>query len=106
MQIRVDQVTDHVVVALHGALDVRCTAEVRTVLHQQIEAADTDVVVDMSRVEVVDLTALRLLAVATRRAHQRGHRLTLRGCAPAVRRMLHLSRLARAVEVERTAITA
>ncbi len=46
------------------------------------------------------------LAVATRQAVRAGHRLTLRGCCPAVRRLLHISRLAYAVEIERAAATA
>ncbi len=52
------------------------------------------------------MTALKVLAVATRQAVREGHHLTLRGCCPAVRRMLHLSRLSRFVEVERAAATA
>ena len=39
-------------------------------------------------------------------ATREGHHLMLRGCGPAVRRMLHLSRLSRFVEVERAAATA
>ena len=54
----------------------------------------------------VDVTALKVLAVATREAGRSGHHLTLRGCGPAVRRMLHLSRLIRVVEVERQAVPA
>ncbi len=63
-------------------------------------------VVDLSGVDTVDMTALKVLAVATRRAGRDGHRLTLRGCRPAVRRMLHLTRLIRVLEVERVAATA
>jgi anti-anti-sigma regulatory factor len=47
-----------------------------------------------------------VLAVATRRASHSGHHLTLRGCGPSVRRMLHLSRLIRVLEVERAAASA
>ena len=47
-----------------------------------------------------DVTALRVLAVATRQALRDGHRLTLRGCSPAVRRLLHLSHLRRMVVVD------
>ena len=52
------------------------------------------------------MTALKVLAVATRQASRDGHHLTLRGCGPSVRRMLHLSRLIRVVEVERVAASA
>jgi anti-anti-sigma regulatory factor len=61
------------------------------------------VVVDLSEVGGVDLTALKVLAVATREASRDGHHLLLRGCSLPVRRMLHLTHLRRMVEVEHTA---
>ena len=68
-------------------------------------AGDDDVVVDLTDVDSVDLTALKVLAVATRQASRLGRHLILRGCGPAVRRLLHLSRLIRVVEVEREVAT-
>lgn len=94
------------VLELHGAFDVRSTSEVRNAIYQSLDTLAEDVVVDMTDVETVDITALKVLAVATLRANRQGHHLMLRGCGPAVRRMLHLSRLAHAVEVERVAATA
>ena len=47
-----------------------------------------------------------MLAVATRYAWLTGHHLTVRNPSPSVRRMLHLCRMAHAVEVERTAVSA
>lgn len=93
-------------IVLDGDFDVRCTSQVRHVIYEHLEGHDEDVVVDLTRVTSIDVTALRVLAVATRRASRDGHHLTLRGCCPAVRRLLHISRLARAVEVERSAATA
>ena len=55
------------------------------------------------QVTLIDLVAIKMVALATRRAAEGGRHLTLRGCGPSVRRMLHLSRLRRMVEVERTA---
>ena len=55
----------------------------------------------MTDVETIDVTALKVLAVATRSAARRAAHLVLRGCGPAVRRMLHLTHLIRLVEVER-----
>lgn len=106
MDITVDQSADRAVLVLHGSFDVRSTSQVRHAIYEQINDRDEDLVVDMTEVEGIDVTALRLLAFATRQAHKSGHQLTLRGCGPAVRRMLHLSRLAHAVEVERAAATA
>ncbi len=103
MEIMVEGAT----LVLSGDFDVRSTWEVRDAVYRHLERhRDQDVVVDLSGVRSVDVTALRLLAVATRQAVRDGHRLTLRGCGPAVRRMLHVSRLIRVVEVERGAVTA
>ena len=60
----------------------------------------------MTDVAAIDVTALRLLAVATRHAWLTGHHLTVRNPGPAVRRMVHLAHLAHAIEVERAAATA
>ena len=91
---------------LHGHFDARSTWEVRNALQERLGAREPEVVVDLSGVGMVDLTALRVLAFASREARAHGGHVTLRGCGPAVRRMLHLSRLIRFVEVERAAATA
>ena len=101
-----DIVTDGPTLVLSGAFDVRSTWEVRNAINEHMVARIEDVVVDLTDVDSVDVTALRVLAFATRRAARLGHHLTLRGCGPAVRRLLHLSRLIRVVEVEREAATA
>ena len=65
--------------------------------------SERDVVVDLTEVTSIDVTATRVLAYASREASLSGNHVTLRGCGPAVRRMLHLSRLMRFVDVERAA---
>jgi anti-anti-sigma factor len=99
-------ITDGPTLLLSGDFDVRSTWEVRTAIYELLEGRDEDVVVDLTDVTTIDMTALRVLAFATRQATRAGHHLTLRGCNPAVRRMLHLSRLSRLVELERVAATA
>jgi len=106
MDIVSDIAADVRVLVLHGDFDVRSTWEVRNAIYDHLEGHDEDVVVDLTDVNAVDLTALKVLAVATRRASHAGHHLTLRGCGPSVRRMLHISRLIRVVEVERQAASA
>jgi anti-anti-sigma factor len=101
-----DIVHDGGTLVLTGDFDVRSTMEVRTAIHEHLDLFDQDLVVDLSGVETIDLTAARVLAYATLEAGRSGHHLFLRGCGPAVRRMLHLSRLARVIEVERAAATA
>ena len=91
---------------LHGDFDVRSTFQVRNAIYERLDGHDEDLVVDMSDVETIDVTALRVLAVATRQATRSGHHLTLRNCGPSVRRMMHLSRLAHSFEVERAVATA
>ena len=85
---------------LSGDFDGRSTSQVRSALHARLAAPEQTVVVDLTSVELVDVPALRVLAYASREAARRGHHVTLRGCGPAVRRMLHLTRLIRFVELE------
>jgi anti-anti-sigma factor len=101
-----DITTDGPTLVLHGDFDVRSTFMVRTAIYERLEGYEEDVVVDMTEVEMIDVTALRVLAVATRQAALDGHHLTLRNCGPSVRRMMHLSRLAHSFYVEREAATA
>jgi len=91
---------------LAGQFDVRSTMDVRNAIYEHLESRDDDVVVDLSEVTAVDVTALKVLAVATRYAERHGRHLILRGCRPAVRRLLHISRLIRVVEVEKKAASA
>ena len=102
MEIRTEGTT----LVLVGDFDVRCTSEVRWALYDLLSGPEGHVVVDMAGVSGIDLTALRLLAVATRHAQMSGHHLTLRHPGPSVRRMIHLARLAHAIGVERVAATA
>ena len=98
--------TDGSTIHLSGDFDVRSTMEVRNAIYEHLHGHDEDVVVDLTDVTTIDMTALKVLAVATRQAARSGHHLTLRGCGPSVRRMLHLTRLIRVVEVERVAASA
>lgn len=99
-------ISDGPTLLLSGDFDVRSTSEVRNAIYDHLVGRDEDLVVDLTDVTAIDLTALKVLAAATRMAIRDGHRLTLRGCGPSVRRMLHLSHLIRVVELERTAVSA
>lgn len=101
-----DIIADGPTLVLRGDFDARSTWEVRAALQRQMEGFERDVVIDVAGVTSVDMTAIKLLAAASIAAGQHGHHLTLRGCRPGVRRLMHLSRLARFVEVERAAATA
>jgi anti-anti-sigma factor len=99
-------VADGHTLVLSGDFDVRSTMDVRSAIHEAMNRFDDDVVIDLTNVNAIDLTAARVLAYATLEASRAGHHLRLRGCGPAVRRMLHLTRLARFVEVDRAAASA
>ena len=86
---------------LHGHFDVRSTGIVREALYDRIERTSGNVVVDLADVEAVDATALRVLAAAGKVMEREGRALVLRGCSPALRRILAFTRLRRLVTVER-----
>lgn len=84
---------------LTGRFDGRSTAQVRDLLYALIDEGG-DVVVDLAGVDSVDVTALRLLAAAGALLDREGRTLVLRGCAPAVRRLLAVSRMRTLLQVE------
>jgi len=99
-------VTDGSTLVLRGSFDARSTFQVRAAIYEHLNGPGRDLVIDLSNVEFVDVTALKVLAVATRQASRNGQHLTLRGCNGAVRRLLHMTHLIRVVDVERIAATA
>ena len=88
---------------LSGVLDVRCTAELRVALYSLLGKVPGEVVVDIDRVETIDLTTLKLIAVANRVAQRQGRRVVLRGGTPGVRRLLHLSHLRWIIPIQHSA---
>ena len=61
---------------------MRSTMEVRTAIYEASHAYEQDVVVDLTGVEMIDLTAARVLAYATLEAVARA---TTSGCVAAGR---------------------
>ena len=80
---------------------MRSTGIVRDALYERIERTSGNVVVDLGDVEAVDATALRVLAAASKLMERDGRSLILRGCSPALRRILAFTGLRRVVTVER-----
>ncbi|QZY30200.1 STAS domain-containing protein [Nocardioides coralli] len=98
-----EMTTEGPTLVLSGDFDGRSTARVRQELHERLAAPEHEIVVDLSAVEAVDVSALRVLAFASHEAARTGHSVRLRGAGPTVRRMLHLTRLRRFVELEPSA---
>lgn len=92
--------TNGSVLQLAGSLDVRCTGELRAAVYGLLAEHVGDVRVDISQVDSVDLTTLKMLAVANRAAERQGRRVILTGGSPGVRRLLHLSHLRWMLPVE------
>ena len=91
-------------ITLSGRLDGRCSAEVREALYDHIEQhPDEDVVVDVTEVESIDVTVLNMLATAALRLERAGRKIVLRGCSPALRRVLAFGVWRRLFRMERAA---
>ena len=73
-----DIINDGTTLVLAGEFDVRSTMEVRNAIYEHLDGCDHDLVVDLSEVTSVDVTALKVLAAATHHAERRGRHLTLR----------------------------
>ncbi len=90
------------VLALSGRFDGRSTGMVRDALYEHIQTtSEPDVVLDLSDVESLDATALKLLGAASHHLERGGRHLVLRGCTPAIRRVLTFTRMRRLFQVER-----
>ena len=100
VRFEVDEIDDEVL-ELAGSLDARSTTEIRSALYALLEVPGRVIVVDLRAVTCADVTALRVIAAASRLATLRGGRVVLRAVPDAVRRLLTVSRLARLVEIER-----
>ena len=96
-----EQTTDDRTLELSGSLDVRCIAELRTSVYALLDECDGDVYVDVSRVESVDMSTLKMLAAAALQVRRAGRTVVLRGCSPALRRVLAFGSWRRLFRLER-----
>ncbi|WP_329090998.1 MULTISPECIES: STAS domain-containing protein [unclassified Streptosporangium] len=88
------------VVGVGSRLDVGTVARVRPRLHEAVDSGRGDLIVDLSRLEMIDATGLGVLVGTHRRAVGAERRLILRGVPPRVMRVLAVTRLNRVLTVE------
>src|SRR5688500_16596437 len=100
-----DVSTDGAALILVGRLDGRSTGDVREALHAHMRA-HADIVVDLTEVESIDVTGLTMLAAASKLMERDGRVLTLRGCRPALRRVIAFTRIRNVLQVETQAESA
>ena len=89
---------------LTGRFDGRSTGVVRDALYSLIESTTDDIVLDLSGVESMDATALTVVAAASYHLDRGGRHLILRGCSPAIRRVLTFTRFRRLFQLERDVV--
>lgn len=85
-------------------LDVRNVGLVRTRLNALLDQANTDVILDLAGVDMIDAAGLGMLTAAHLRAERSGHRLVLRHCTKEVRRVLAVTRLNRILHIDRSSL--
>jgi anti-anti-sigma factor len=100
-----DLSTDGSALILVGPLDGRSTGQVREALHTLMRR-HVDIVVDLAEVESIDVTGLTMLAAASKLMERDGRVLTLRGCRPALRRVIAFTRIRNVLQVEKQAESA
>lgn len=88
------------VVALDGRLDAAGSAQARQRLHEAVELGTGQFVVDLSEVELVDVTGLGVLIGTHRLASRAGRTMVLRGTRPRVERLLRAIGLDRVLRTE------
>jgi anti-anti-sigma factor len=89
--------------AVSGRVDMHTASDVRDALHAAIDAGTGDLVVDVSGVDLIDMTGLGVLIGAHRRAVLANRRVVLRDASPRMLRILRMTRLHRVLTVETTA---
>ncbi len=83
-----------------GEVDVLTSPRLAAAVADTLEGGQPDVVIDLARVEFIDVTGIRVLENAAGQARDAGGSLALRSPSRVVRRMLDLLDLDRALLVE------
>ncbi|MFF5176461.1 STAS domain-containing protein [Micromonospora sp. NPDC000316] len=87
------------VLEVHGELDMATSPQLRDGLQQLIDAGDHRVVVDLAGVGFMDSSALGALVMMFKRLRDVGGQLSLAAVQPAVRSVLAVTYLDRAIDI-------
>jgi anti-anti-sigma factor len=101
VRVQIEVLRPGCLLALSGHLGSASVADVRSALGEAIDNGVDDVVVDMSRVELMDATGLGVLVGSHRRAERAGRRLVLQNVPERIDRLLLATRLHRVLCVDR-----
>jgi anti-anti-sigma factor len=88
------------VVGIGPRLDAGTSAGERERLHKALDSGEGDLILDLSKLEMIDATGLGVLVGAHRRALSVRRRLVLRGVPPRIMRILAVTRLNRVLHME------
>ena len=99
IRVVVGEATDHVVVSAHGVLYFDTLQPLQDALLVQVARDNARVVLDLAGVSQCDSSGLNLFVRAYKLAHQHGGWFRLAAPAHAVRRLLELTNLNRALPV-------
>jgi anti-anti-sigma factor len=92
-------------VSITGRIDVRNVPDMRQILHEIVDDGRGDVLLDLSRAEIGDATALGMIVESYRRARRRARRICITAMTPRTARLLRGARLDRALVRRETPIT-
>jgi anti-anti-sigma factor len=93
---------DEVRVVLRGEVDLAVVGELRQALEHALEVASRRVIVDVSEVDHLDSSGIKVLVRANIRARVTGKEFSLRGARGAVRRVLDITGVDRVVTLDET----
>ncbi|MBB5079927.1 STAS domain-containing protein [Nonomuraea endophytica] len=88
------------VVRIGSRLDAGTSAGLRQRLHDAVDSGTGDLILDLSKLEMIDATGLGVLVGTHRRALAAERRLVLRRVPPRIMRVLAVTRLNRVLRVE------
>jgi anti-anti-sigma factor len=97
LPIAVTETSEGQEVSITGRIDVRTVPDVRQALHEIVDTGTGEVLLDLSRAEIGDATALGMLVESYRRARRRARRISITAMTPRTARLLRGARLERAL---------